>query len=506
MVDLLEQGQIFAGRYRIERFLAKGGFGAVYVAEQIETELRVAVKVLWPQVLQSEAAVAKFKLEARIAGRVGSEHIVQVFDAGFDDKTGMPFLVMELLQGMELEEFVLQNGALPPAQAVLYLAQVASALDKAHGYVNKDGEPQPIIHRDLKPENLFLCQRESGDPIIKVLDFGIAKVLSQSTQVSQEIKGTPLYMAFEQASGSAVSPRTDIWALGLIAFFVLTGRSYWRSGNSGDSTLVQLFSEVLTLPIDPPSVRAREVQGLAALPAGFDAWFSRCVNRDPNQRFASAGECVRSLAVVFGLPSVGGLSRAVGEDALGATSFVPSSDSLGMPSSITQPSAVAPGHGSTTGALSIASERPAGVRRRNVWPLLAIGAACLTGGAVVVVFLAMRQPTTLDDLASASVSNEVTSKQSEDALVLAATTTASPSSPTVTASSVRVDIAATAPVHSSTDKSDAEARSPETGASRSAPALSQESTLAPRGPSQKKKAQSDQPTPPSKGGGLYDKR
>ena len=97
----LSVGQTFAERYRVEKFLAKGGFGAVYIAEQLETELKVALKVLWPHVLHSQDAVEKFRLEARVAGRVGSEHIVKVFDAGFDSGSGMPFLVMELLHGAE---------------------------------------------------------------------------------------------------------------------------------------------------------------------------------------------------------------------------------------------------------------------------------------------------------------------------------------------------------------------------------------------------------------------
>jgi serine/threonine-protein kinase len=384
MSDLLQPGQVFAGRYRIERFLAQGGFGAVYVAEQIETELRVAVKVLWPHVLQSETAVAKFKLEARIAGRVGSEHIVQVLDAGFDEPTGMPFLVMELLDGQELEDFVLKNGPLSAERAVRYLSQVASALDKAHGYRNREGELEPIVHRDLKPENLFLCRREHGDPMVKVLDFGIAKVLSQSTQVSQEIKGTPLYMAYEQASGTPVSPQTDVWALGLIAFFLLTGRSYWKSGNSGESTLVQLFSEVLSLPIDPPSVRVLEMSAPVALPAGFDAWFSRCVNREPSARFASAGECVRELGLVLGQAAPSAAHTSFARQAFNATNFA-SPEMLSQDTLDTQPSAVAPsGPGSTTGALSLGAGAVTAARaRRSIVPF-AIAAVCLLGAVVAL--------------------------------------------------------------------------------------------------------------------------
>jgi eukaryotic-like serine/threonine-protein kinase len=325
MSDLLKPGQLFARRYRIERFLAKGGFGAVYAAEQAETELKVALKVLWPHVLHSQDAVEKFKLEARVAGRVGSEHIVKVFDAGFDDATEMPFLCMELLDGEHLERVVKSGGPLSPGHVVTYFRQVCSALDRAHGYVDKDGAPKPIVHRDLKPENLFLANRESGGPIVKVLDFGIAKVLSNSMSVSHEVKGTPLYMAFEQASADRITPQTDIWALGLIAFFLLTGRCYWKTANLPEPSLTQLFGEVLATNIDPPSRRAAELGSPVALSPAFDAWFARCVNRDVSQRFATAGECAAALGAVFsGAPGI-----RVGGGAARATAFAATEDVSG---------------------------------------------------------------------------------------------------------------------------------------------------------------------------------
>jgi eukaryotic-like serine/threonine-protein kinase len=299
---LLDVGQEFAGRYRIERFLAQGGFGAVYIAEQLATEARVAIKVLWAHVLGSSDAVDKFKQEARIAGRVNSDHIVRVIDAGLDEQTQMPFLAMELLNGEDLERVVSSHGALPPDRVIEYLRQVASGLDRAHGYVDRNGQPQPIVHRDLKPENLFLTHRENGEPLVKILDFGIAKVLTSTANVSREIKGTPLFMAFEQASGGATTPQTDIWALGLIAFYLLTAKSYWRSANGEEASLAQLFGEVLTLPLDPPSARLASFGVGSQLPHGFDEWFLRCVNRDPDQRFATAGEAVVALGDAYSIP------------------------------------------------------------------------------------------------------------------------------------------------------------------------------------------------------------
>ena len=273
--------------------------GAVFVAEQEATEMRVALKVLWPHVLSSQSAVERFQTEAKVAARVNSEHIVRVFDAGYDEETRLPFMVMELLSGESLEELVRRSGPRSLEETVLYIGQTALALDKSHRYVDRDGVQRPIVHRDLKPENLFLTQRENGDPIIKVLDFGIAKVLRSNTDVSQDVKGTPLYMAVEQATGELVTPQTDIWALGLVAYYVLTGQSYWKSAAQTSGSLSALMAEVLSMPLDPPTQRARETGIEPTFPVAFDAWFRGCVNRHPLERFASAGEAADALSRVL---------------------------------------------------------------------------------------------------------------------------------------------------------------------------------------------------------------
>jgi len=292
----LTPGQVFAGRYRIERLLAEGGMGAVFVAEQEATEMQVALKVLWPHVLSSESAVQRFQTEAKVAARVNSEHIVRVFDAGFDEETRLPFMVMELLAGASLEELIRKSGPRRLEETVLYIGQTALALDKSHRYVGRDGVQRPIVHRDLKPENLFLTHRENGDPIIKVLDFGIAKVLRSNTDVSQDVKGTPLYMAVEQATGELITPQTDIWALGLIAYYLLTGQSYWKSASRTAGSLSALMAEVLSMPLDPPTQRARDLGVQPSFPVAFDAWFHGCVNRHPLERFATAGEAADALS------------------------------------------------------------------------------------------------------------------------------------------------------------------------------------------------------------------
>jgi serine/threonine-protein kinase len=162
----LQNGAIFAGRYRVIRCIAAGGMGAVYEVLHLETERRRALKVMLPHVLQSEDLRQRFKQEAKVAAHIDSEYIVEVFDAGLDEATGMPFLVMELLRGEELGKRLKRLGRFAPADVVSYLHQTALALDRTHR--------ANIVHRDLKPENLFLTDREDGPPRVKVLDFGVA--------------------------------------------------------------------------------------------------------------------------------------------------------------------------------------------------------------------------------------------------------------------------------------------------------------------------------------------
>ncbi len=332
MEDLLESGHVFAGRYRVQRLIARGGMGAVYAAEQLATDLPVALKVLYPHILRSPDSIEKFQLEAKVAGRVNSEHIVRVFDAGYDRTTRLPFLVMELLRGQELKSLVDRGGPLTPEAVVEYIRQVASGLERAHRHMNRDGNHKPIIHRDLKPENLFLTRRENGEPVVKILDFGLAKVLGDSAHVSQDVKGTPLFMAYEQAAGVELCPETDIWSLGLTTFYLLTGRNYWKTASTPRSSMASLFGEILTLPLVTPTERIRELGAEPNWPPAFDAWFLRCLDRDPKMRFHSAKAAAIELAQALGAQAGSGttssaprLGRTVaGTDHLGATS--PSGD------------------------------------------------------------------------------------------------------------------------------------------------------------------------------------
>ena len=489
--ELLGAGQIFAGRYRIERFLAEGGFGAVYVAEQLATEARVAVKVLWPHVLQAKDAAEKFEQEARIAGRVNSDHIVRVVDAGFDETTQMPFLVMELLTGEDLANMVERQGPLAPDLAIEYLRQTASALDRAHGYKDKDGVVRPIVHRDLKPENLFVARRDNGETTIKVLDFGIAKVLGATSNVSQEVKGTPLYMAFEQAGVGNISPQTDVWALGLIAFYVLTGKSYWRTAHVAEGSLTQLFGEVLSLPIVPPSQRMVELGFASPFPAAFDAWFGGCVNRDPNLRYRSAGEAIAALSEVYGIVPVGSRS-APSLPNVPVSGYGPSPNVTPVAAAITGSPvhdatllSARPIAAGTQNALAVSSGNMGAPKRSALVPVVVVAALLLVVGGVVGGIAFTRGGGSAAASAAAAASGEV---------VPSLTASAPAPGP-----SVVVDVAPTAPATASVP-----------AAASVAPKSTAGAPVAAKGSASSKPSEPPTPKPtgtkPSKDPGTYDDR
>jgi len=274
--------------------------GVVFVAQHTTTEERVALKVLAPHMLRVDGARKKFELEAKVWARTKNEHIVRMLDAGIDGETGSPFLVMELLQGQTLAARVDQGGPVSWVEAVELMTQLARGLDAAHRYENAEGIREPIVHRDLKPDNLFLAARGDGEPHLKILDFGIAKVMRESTALSRDVRGTPLFMAFEQLVGDEPSPRTDVWALGLITYYALTGHHYWRSGAAPHREVNALFAEILQLPLPLPSARVREDGIDVRLPDGFDTWLLTCVVRDPRKRFDSAGHAVDALRSLDG--------------------------------------------------------------------------------------------------------------------------------------------------------------------------------------------------------------
>lgn len=262
--------------------------GAVYAVHHTNTGEALALKVLHPDVANNSQAVERFRTEARAPVRIGTDHVTRVYDADVaQELDGLPFIVMEYLTGRDLNTELKRRGAVPPGEVVMLLKQVARALDRAHAL--------GIVHRDLKPQNLFLTKRDDGTPLVKILDFGIAKLTDNTShELTQDgaVFGTPWYMSPEQARGQTtkVAPSTDLWALGLIAYRLLTGRNYWSA-----DTFAALIGQILYEPMTPPS------QLTPQFGPQFDAWFARACNRDETQRFPSAGEMVNQLALALGV-------------------------------------------------------------------------------------------------------------------------------------------------------------------------------------------------------------
>ncbi len=320
----LDSGAIFAGDFRVVRRLAEGGMGAVFVVEQLSTGRQRALKVMHPLLIGDDKSVERFTLEARVGSRIESDHVVEVIGAGVEQR-GYPWLAMELLAGETLRERVDRGGPLSVADAREALAQLGHALSRAHA--------AGLVHRDLKPENIFLAKpRRDGVPFtLKVLDFGIAKLVQEtigkSTSGTQSI-GSPLWMAPEQANAQAVSAATDVWALGLVTFYALTGRSYWKAAGRDGGNMTNLLVELLMDPLEAASVRAAMVGAEAALPAGFDRWFASCVARDPDERFRDAGEATRAFVELLDV----GLGATIA-----APTPAPSSASAPVPSPASAP-------------------------------------------------------------------------------------------------------------------------------------------------------------------------
>lgn len=338
---VLPVGATFGGRYRVARAIRAGGMGAVH--EVIDhTGRRRALKTMLPDVLAEPSLRNRFQGEATITANIQSEHIVEVFDAGIDAATGMPFLVMELLQGEELAATIKHRGALPATELVLYLYQASLALEKTHA--------AGIVHRDLKPENLFVTRRDDGSPRIKIIDFGIAKVIAQSQMAKgTQVLGTPLYMAPEQIQNtSAISPRTDLYALGHIAYTALAGAAYWSKEASNAENIWSLIAHIMGGLVEPASTRAA-LRGVP-LPPRFDEWFGKAVARDPAQRFERASRLVAALADVLGVPVPGsGVASAVRGEGIGvvggahpATATLAASPAVGLAARVGEPTAPLP--------------------------------------------------------------------------------------------------------------------------------------------------------------------
>ncbi len=287
---------IFARDYRVIGKLSEGGMGAVYTVEQVSTGRQRALKLMHPELVSDPTLRTKFEQEAKIGGRIQSEHVVEVVAAGVDADTQLPYLVMELLHGEDLAHAIKRRGPMSPGEVALVFEPLCHAVGAAHA--------AGIVHRDLKPENIFLAHsKRSGSAFtVKVLDFGIAKVLEEArTSSNTGAMGSPYWMAPEQTERKAtVTASVDVWALGLIAYYLLTGKMFWRCANDEDGTITNFLRELVLEPIPSVIARGTEFSVAERLPSGFESWFARCVNREASGRFSNASVAFEALAPILG--------------------------------------------------------------------------------------------------------------------------------------------------------------------------------------------------------------
>jgi serine/threonine protein kinase/TPR repeat protein len=278
---------LFAARYQITSKIGEGGMGAVYAAHDVLENRACAVKVILPALAADPALRARFSQEAQVALRIAGDNIVKVLDYGVDTATAAPYIVMELLQGQDLESTMRRRHHLTLRETREIMSQLCTALGAAHR--------ANVVHRDLKPENIFLTKPSTAEAsfVLKIVDFGIAKIISQGMTAPRMTAalGTLLWMAPEQTYPNAnITPAVDVWSVGLIAFHLLTGEYYWT--NPG-------VREISMDPIVLASVRARERGCAERIPPGFDAWFARCLDREPLGRFPTAAEAGKELLPIL---------------------------------------------------------------------------------------------------------------------------------------------------------------------------------------------------------------
>ncbi len=281
MPTSFEPGTVVAGKYRIERLLGEGGMGVVLEAKHVALDTPVAIKFMHPHAASNEEAARRFTREAKAAARLRSEHVARVLDFGSDDDT--PYIVIELLVGSDLSELLRAEGSFPVSAAVEYVMHACEALEEAHS--------QNIVHRDIKPSNLFLTHRPTGEPSIKVLDFGVSKITApdgagtlHSTSTGSML-GSPLYMSPEQLrSARDVDARSDLWALGATLHELLTGLVPFPAESIMDLCL-KVTGES---PIPVHQIQPDVPEALAEI-------VMRCLERDPQKRFQTARELRTAL-------------------------------------------------------------------------------------------------------------------------------------------------------------------------------------------------------------------
>ena len=354
-------GDIVDGKYRVTRVLGAGGMGVVVEAKHLLLDRPIAIKFMSPLLAGNQSGVQRFMLEARAAAQVQCEHVARVFDVALSSG-GAPYIVMEYLEGRDLEQVLRERGRLPIEEAVGYLLQACEAIAEAHA--------AGIVHRDLKPANLFIARRADGSPLVKVLDFGVSKLLPTATADRRDIVstgphviiGSPLYSSPEQLRAvSDVDARSDVWTLGTILYEMIGGVPPFPA-----DTFLEACTRISHRPYPPLRRRLPEV------PPGLDGVIAAALEKDPDRRLQSVGELARGLARFAPVRSATVLDRIVNVDRRGCGR---GSMRATLPSSRLPPAAPVPGR----------DETPDAPRGRSLG-MLALGAGSATLMVCLMVF------------------------------------------------------------------------------------------------------------------------
>ncbi len=366
----VKEGDVIAGRYRVEQVIAVGGMGIVLSARHMQLGQRVAIKLLHHD---SKQAALRFLTEAKASAQLRSDHIVRVSDVG-QLESGEPFMVMELLEGADLAQVLDREGALPVEVAVSYLLEAMEGIAEAHA--------ARIVHRDLKPGNLFRAQHTDGSTVIKVLDFGVSKALSEDVRTAGTVTttdavfGSPLYMSPEQMqSATKADERSDVWSLGVVLYELLTRRMPFEAESMAGLAVV----------IATESPR-RLGMHLASAPAELEGVIVKCLAKNPAERYQTVAELAADLEPFA--PAARHRVERIQRLILGTTApplAVPSAPSL---SRIMPPGAETLGPvDSTTGFDAAASPK-----RSRVLPIAAAVVACVGIAAAGAVLLRRHPP------------------------------------------------------------------------------------------------------------------
>jgi serine/threonine protein kinase len=343
--------RVLAGRYRLIRLVGHGGMGSVYEATHVHTEKRVAVKLLSPQLSKDLKLVARFRREAMAASRLEHENCVHVDDFG-EDNDGTFYIAMELIDGHGLADELRKSGPMPPDRVARIAVQLLKALDAAHS--------AGVLHRDLKPQNVMLTQKPQKADLVKVVDFGIAKLTTNTPEeqaaltVPGTIFGTPEYMSPEQARGETLDVRSDLYSAAVVLWHMMLGRSPFR-GTSVRETLMKVFA-------DEPPLPSRERPGVQ-IPAGFEQVLLKAMAKKKEDRYPDAASFLEALRPYVGgvhpevprrplqgIPKDGSPPPATLDDARSVTQAIPESElpplaasaSAVRPDAVTAPSRPAP--------------------------------------------------------------------------------------------------------------------------------------------------------------------